>query len=106
MTYTVAKSIWIHKLLADLGLCLSSPTKVYCDNVSASYMTVNPIQYNRSKHTAVDYHFIHERVAYGDLIVRYIPTKLQLADIFTKGLSSKLFDFFKDNLSVHPSPID
>jgi len=47
-----------------------------------------------------------ERVAHGDLVIRYIPTKLQLADIFTKGLSSKLFDFSRDNLSERSSPID
>ena len=70
MAYTVAETIWIRKLLADIGLRLSSPTKVYCDNVSASYMTVNPVQHDRSKHIAVDYHFVHERVAHGDLVVR------------------------------------
>jgi len=69
-------------------------------------MTVNPVQHDCSKHIAVEYHFLRECVAHGDLVVCYIPTNLQLADIFIKGLSSKLFDFFRDNLSVRISPID
>ena len=69
-------------------------------------MVVNPFQHDRSKYIAVDYHFVRQRVVHEDLVVRYIPIKLELADIFTKGLSSKLFDFFRDNLSLRSSPTD
>ena len=47
-------------------------------------MTVNPIFYARSKHIELDYHFVREKVAMGYLITRYVSTKSQLADIFTK----------------------
>ena len=88
--YTVAETIWIRKLLHDIGIFIFiSPTRVYCDNISASYKAVNPIQHDRSKLAAVDYHFVRDSVAHEDLIVRYIPTKLQLANIFIKGLSPK-----------------
>jgi len=102
IAYTVAKTIWICKLLSNPGIHLSSPIKVYCDNISASYIAINPAQHDCSKHIAVDYHFVHEHVAHRDLVVCYIPTKFQTADIFTKGLSSK-FDFFKDNLLIDSS---
>ena len=106
VAYHVVETICIWKLLHDLRIQLSSPTRVYCDNINASYMAVNPVQHDRNKHVAVDYHFVHERVSHGDLVVRYIPTMLRLADIFTKGLSSKLFDFFRDNMSIRSSPTD
>lgn len=83
VAYTVAETVWIRKLLHDLGITLPSPVRVYCDNVSATYLTANPVHHDRSKHIAVDYHFVRERVAHGDLVVRHVPTKLQLADIFT-----------------------
>ncbi|KAL9251324.1 Retrovirus-related Pol polyprotein from transposon RE1-like protein [Drosera capensis] len=57
-------------------------------STTASYLVLNPILHARSKHVVVDYHFVRERVSYGDLVVRYVPTHLQLADIFTKALSS------------------
>ena len=52
-------------------------------------MSANPVLHDRSKDIVVDYHFVRERVAAGELVVRYIPTGLQVADMFTKGLSSK-----------------
>ena len=106
VAYTVVKTIWIRKQLADIRIVLSTPTRVMCDSISATFLTANPCHHDRSKHIAVDYHFVRERVADGDFVVRYVPTQFQLVDIFTKGLSSKLFDFFRDNLSVRASPTD
>lgn len=34
----------------------------------------------------IDYHFVRDKVALGDLRVHYLSTKDQIADIFTKGL--------------------
>nr|XP_016452920.1 PREDICTED: uncharacterized protein LOC107777423 [Nicotiana tabacum] len=45
-------------------------------------------------------------VAQGDLVVRYVPTRLQFADIFTKGLPSSQFSFLRDNQSVMSSSPD
>ena len=64
-------------------------------------MSANPVQHDRSKHIAVDYHFVRERVADGDLVILYIPTSIQVADAFTRGLSAKQFLLHRDNLSVH-----
>jgi len=88
VAYTVAETIWIRKLLADIGILLSTPTRVMCDNISATYLTANPNHHDRSKHIAVDYHFVRERVADGGVVVHNVPIQFQLADIFTKGLSS------------------
>jgi hypothetical protein len=38
------------------------------------------------KHIEVDYHFVRERVAQKLLRVKFISSKDQLADIFTKAL--------------------
>ena len=90
---TTTKTIWIRKLLADIGIVLYIRTRVTCDNISATYLIVNP-----SHH---DYHFVHECVTDGDVIVHYVPTEFELADIFTKGLSSSQFPFLMFNLSIH-----
>ena len=101
--YIVAKTIWIHKLLYDLGIVIPDHVCLYCDNISVIYMLANSIHHNPSKHIIVDYHFVHEQVATGDLVVQYIPTSLQIADNFTKGLSSKQLLFLKSNLTMHPA---
>jgi len=65
-------------------------------------MTASPVQHDRSKHIAVDYHFVREWVSHGDHVVRYISTSFQIADIFTKGLSPHQFLYLKSKLSVRP----
>ena len=51
VAYAVAETIWIRKLLFDLGIVLTSPVKVYCNNLSATYLTANPVHHDRSKHS-------------------------------------------------------
>lgn len=65
-------------------------------------MTANPVHHARSKHIEIDYHFVREKVVKGDIIVQYIPTSEQLADIFTKGLSSAQFHYLRSNLRILP----
>ncbi|CAH9115258.1 unnamed protein product, partial [Cuscuta europaea] len=100
ITYTVQDTLFIRSLLAGMGIYISASVQLHCDNVSPSYLAINPIQHDRSKHIKIDYHFVRERMAHGDLVVKYIPTQLQLADIFSKKLSSQRFDFLRSNLRV------
>ncbi|CAH9079866.1 unnamed protein product [Cuscuta europaea] len=100
IAYTVQDTLHIRSVLFELGYAIREPVQLLCDNISASYLTTNPIQHARSKHIQINYHFVRERVADGDLVVKYVPTRLQLADIFTKSLSSQQFHFLKDNLRV------
>ncbi|KAL9261896.1 Retrovirus-related Pol polyprotein from transposon RE1-like protein, partial [Drosera capensis] len=107
VAYTVADTLWIRSLLAELDFPLVKPVRLFCDNVSASYLVLNPVLHACTKHVAVDYYFVRERMSHGDLIVRYVPTHLQLADIFTKALSSDRFEFLRSNLGVHlPAQIE
>jgi hypothetical protein len=48
---------------------LPQATLVYCDNVSAVYLSTNPVQHQRIKHVEIDLHFVRERVAVGDVRV-------------------------------------
>ncbi|XP_071712957.1 uncharacterized protein [Rutidosis leptorrhynchoides] len=56
------------------------------------------------KDTEMDIHFIRKKVARGEVRVLYVPSRFQIADIFTKGLSCLLFDDFRDNLRIR-SPL-
>jgi hypothetical protein len=73
---------------------------VYCDNVSAIYMSKNPVQHQRTKHVEIDLHFVRERVALGDVRVLHVPTTSQIADIFTKGLPTSVLTEFRSSLNV------
>ena len=53
----------------------------------------------------VDYHFFKEGVLCRDLQVKYIATGDQLADIFTKSLSTARFGFLQSKIMVSIDPM-
>ncbi|GJS63749.1 ribonuclease H-like domain-containing protein [Tanacetum coccineum] len=100
----VAETCWLRNLLRELHTPLSSATLVYCDNVSAVYLSSNPVQHQRTKHIEIDIHFVRDLVAAGQVRVLHVPSRYQFADIFTKGLPSALFEEFRTSLSVRCPP--
>ncbi|GKE16094.1 ribonuclease H-like domain-containing protein [Tanacetum coccineum] len=57
----IAETSWIHNLFRELHTPLFTATLVYCDNVSAVYMSANPMQHQRTKHIEIDIHFVREQ---------------------------------------------
>ncbi|GJS51481.1 ribonuclease H-like domain-containing protein [Tanacetum coccineum] len=96
----VAETCWLRNLLRELHTPLSSATLVYCDNVSAVYLSSNPVQHQRTKHIEIDIHFVRDLVATGQVRVLHVPSRYQFVDIFTKGLPTALFEEFRSILSV------
>ncbi|GJS06561.1 ribonuclease H-like domain-containing protein [Tanacetum coccineum] len=54
----VAETCWLRNLLRELHTLLSTGTIVYYDNVSAVYLSSNPVQHQRTKHMKIDIHFV------------------------------------------------
>jgi hypothetical protein len=86
-----AELAWLRQVLCDLGIFLSSAPAIWCDNTSAIALASNPVFHSRTKHIEVDYHFVRECVVRGDLHLHFISTEDQLADLFTKPLSTPRF---------------
>ncbi|GKD86994.1 ribonuclease H-like domain-containing protein, partial [Tanacetum coccineum] len=61
----VAETCLLRNLLRELHTPLTSATLVYCDNVSAVYLSCNPVQHQRTKHIEIDIHFVRDLVAAG-----------------------------------------
>ncbi|GKA85565.1 ribonuclease H-like domain-containing protein [Tanacetum coccineum] len=100
----VAEACWLRNLLRELHTPLSSATRVYCDNVSAVYLSCNPVQHQHMKRIENDIHFVRDMVAAVEVRVLHIPSRYHFADIFTKGLPSALFEEFRSSLSVRCPP--
>ena len=73
---------------------------IWCDNISSIYLASNPVFHARTKHIEVDYHFIREKVLHKQLDVRYVSTQGQIANIFTKGLTTPRFKLLQSKLKV------
>ncbi|GKC94811.1 ribonuclease H-like domain-containing protein, partial [Tanacetum coccineum] len=100
----VAETCWLRNLLRELHTPLATATLVYCDNVSAVYLSSNPVQHQRTKHIEIDIHFVRDLVATGAIRVLHVLSRYQYAVIFTKGLPTSLFDKFRTSLSIRCPP--
>ncbi|XP_076908128.1 uncharacterized protein LOC143564868 [Bidens hawaiensis] len=100
----VAEICWLRNLLLELHRPLTKASLVYCDNVSAIYLSGNPVQHQRTKHIELDIHFVREHVQKGLVRILHMPSRFQIADIFTKGLPRVLFDDFRSSLSIRSPP--
>jgi hypothetical protein len=95
-----AEIMWIQTLLDELGIPHPSTASVWCDNLGATYLSANPVFHARTKHIEVDYHFIREQLTRKQLNIRFISTKDQLTDGFTKAMSAKQLLHFQHNLNL------
>ena len=92
--------MWARRLLTDLGFSQSNPTPLYSDNQSAIRLVLNPEFHKRTKHIDVLFHLIREFQARGEIVVSYVPTRLQLADILTKALTPEIFHKLRSALNL------
>ena len=77
---------------------------IKCDNTNAIYLTKNPIQHSRTKHSEIRHHFIRNYVQKGDIILEFVDTLDQVADIFTKPLDRDRFCTLRGELGMMNVP--
>ncbi|GJR19931.1 retrovirus-related pol polyprotein from transposon TNT 1-94 [Tanacetum coccineum] len=87
-----AHIIWMRTQLLDYGYKYNK-IPMYCDLKSAIAIAYNPVQHSHTKHINIRYHFIKEHVEKGTVELYFVETKYQLADLFTKALSKKRFEY-------------
>ena len=72
--------------LRMMGIPISGPTYVYCDNKSVVNNSQSPESTLKKKSNAICYHATRESVAMGESLVTHIPTDENPADLCTKIL--------------------
>ncbi len=92
--------MWVQTLLKEIGVQVPSMARLWCDNLGATYLSVNPVFHARTKHIEVDYHFLRERVARKQLEIKFIVSGDQVADGFTKPITVQQLRDFRCNLNL------
>lgn len=59
MAHATAECCWLRNLLQELHVPINKATVIYCDNISAVYLSENPVHHQRTKHVELDLHFMH-----------------------------------------------
>ena len=86
------------KTLKDIKVIFEEPTVIHCDNTSAISLSKNPVQHSKAKHIPIKFHYIREHATNKNIKLEYIPTKEQVADIFTKPLNREAFEYLRQKL--------
>uniref|UniRef100_A0A2N9G798 Reverse transcriptase Ty1/copia-type domain-containing protein n=1 Tax=Fagus sylvatica TaxID=28930 RepID=A0A2N9G798_FAGSY len=97
--------LWLQSLLTELGMKSTIPPVLWCDNIGATYLTANPLFHARTKHIEIDVHFVRDLVSTKALSIRFISSKDQVADTFTKPLPTPKFNVLRDTLNVRELPL-
>jgi hypothetical protein len=78
------QGIWCK--LRMMGIPVKGASYVYGDNMSVVTNVSKPELMLKKKSNLICYYTVHEAVAMGEALVAHIPTKKNLADLFTKVL--------------------
>ena len=100
ITSTTKEIVWLHWLLADIGVFLSHPIPMYCDNKSAIQIAHNSVFHERTKHIEIGCHLARHHSKHDTITLPFVSSSLQLADFFTKSHSVFYFRFLVDKLSM------
>ena len=73
---------------------------IYCDNESYIKLSENPIFHDQSKHIGIWYHHLQDCVQRRIMLLHYIPTKEQYAEILKKYLLRGKFKFHRFKIGV------
>jgi hypothetical protein len=75
------QAIWLAGLLGEILGSTTKPPLLKIDNKSVIDLIKNPVHHGRSKHIGIRYHFARECVAVDRIVVQFVRTNDQLADI-------------------------
>ncbi|KAM7529809.1 hypothetical protein LguiB_033219 [Lonicera macranthoides] len=104
LAHTTSEIIWLRWLLQDMGVSLSGPTPLFCDNQSAIQIAHNDVFHERTKHIEVDCHFARHHLSQGNIELPHISSAVQPADLFTKSHVSARFHFLVSKLGMLSKP--
>ena len=101
VAHGICEVLWIKQLLEELKVASPLPMKVFCDNKVVIAIAHNPVLHDRTEHVELDKHFIKEKLENGLIIMPYMPTVEQVAEILTKGLPKKQFGDLVSKLTMN-----
>lgn len=91
--------VWLYRLLNEITSESIKPV-LLVDNLSTIKLIRNPEFHRRTKHIEVRFHFVREKVISGEIQLEHVPSKRQLADMFTKSLPAPAFLKNRESIGV------
>eukprot|EP00253_Pinus_taeda_P026511 PITA_26511 len=104
-TASACQAVWMKRMLRSLGQEQAKETVIFCDNSSVIALSKNSVFHKRTKHIDTRFHYIRELVNNGEIILQHCSTQEQVANILTKPLGHKSFEFLRKCLGITECPV-
>jgi len=78
--------VWLCRLLGELIGKEAHPPALMVDNQPAIALTKNLVLHDQSKHIDVKFYFLRDYVDEGQIIIEFVETGRQFADVLTKSI--------------------
>jgi hypothetical protein len=96
--------LWQRTLMEEASMDQPDKSTLYSDNQAAIAIAKNPQYHARTKHIDISLHFVRDHAGdKGDIKIEYIPSKQNLADIFTKALARPMHQELTEMVGVMPN---
>jgi hypothetical protein len=96
--------IFVRDIIVFMGIPVELPIVVHVDNVGAIYLSNKAGSTTRTKHVDTRYHYFREYIEDGVLLVRFVRTDENDADIFTKNLGTEKYEKHSTKYMVETAP--
>jgi len=101
----VSLVIWVRDLLKTIGMHDGKPVVIREDNKAAIDMVNDgATTSDRTKHVHIRNNFIGQFIDSNDIDIEYCPTRVTVADIYTKPLPKAQFVYLRDYLLGYRIP--
>jgi hypothetical protein len=101
MADAVKEIKFILQVLESLHINVEKPIIVYIDNVGAIFVAENASATKHTRHIEARYHFVREFIIDGHIKITFVMSKNNIADMFTKNVTSEILEEHIDNFLVY-----
>jgi hypothetical protein len=96
---SLSQVLWVRDFLLEQGHAIG-PAVLYQDNQSTMKLIERGnAASERTRHIAIRFFFVHDRVRSKEIVIEYLPTGYMIADILTKPLQGSLFRRLRGELT-------
>lgn len=94
------EAVWLRALLKAIGFQQDKPSTMMIDNVGAQILTEDSALHQKMKHVDTQYHYVWECVERNRVHFQRVPSKDNIADVFTKALPVTTFERLRSMMGV------
>jgi len=103
----VVKEIkFIVQVLEFLEAPVKYPVRVHVDNIGAIFLANNKTTGARTKHIDVRYHFVREYIKEGKVLIEFVRSEDNDADLMTKNVTGEIYERHSDKMLLDLSELE